>query len=469
MKIYDNKFLTQSIKVLREKNGHTLKDLAQEIGINYTALFKMENGQQKMDLEVLIKIAAFYNVPVSNLLGLEEVSEEVPFAVTTKSTENQLKIRSSIRHILENYLGARTENLRDHSMGDFVRHKIVEIINTETKLNQDKYLVVGSVGQGQWATIPWVSCYDRSITRTATLGYYIVYLFKADMSGVYVSLNQGWTYFKEKYGTKEGRIKIKHTASLMRGQLNTVPMHLREEEIDLATNNELGKGYENGHIYGRYYDLNNLPEAEEIIMDFQSLLITYQEIVNLMNGRTVKQFNDYLLLIEDEEFLEDPENKEEKYQDMVNDLARGDAEGNNQREDEGPRTRKEPVIDKGGRTSWPRSASEAADALKLSDYKCSLDESHETFISKSTKKPFMELHHLVPMAVQQHFANDLDRAANIRSLCPNCHRAIHHSDDDRKAEMIDLLYKKSRDQLEKVGIEITLTDLKTAYKIPVKK
>lgn len=375
------------------------------------------------------------------------------------------KIKNSIQYILENYLDARNENLRGHTMGEYVRHEVVEIISAETNINLNKYLVVGSVGQGQWAAVPWISCYDLSITRTATLGYYIVYLFKADMSGVYISLNQGWTYFRDKYGTREGRIKVRRIASLIRDQLNTVPTHLREEEIDLATNNGLGKGYENGHIYGRYYELNNLPDAEEIIMDFQSLLISYQEIVHLMNGRTVKQFNDYLLLIEDEEFLEDPENREEKYQDIVNELAGDDGEVTKSKKNEGPRARKEPVIDKGGRASWPRSAAEAASALKLSNYKCSVDESHKTFKSKSTKKPFMELHHLIPMGVQRYFANDLDRIENIISLCPNCHRAIHHSDDDRKAEMIELIYKKTEDQLKEVRIEITLSDLKAAYKI----
>lgn len=454
--------LLESIKVLREKNGDTLKFLAREIGINYTALFKMEKGQQKMDLDVLLKVAKFYGVTVSELLGRNDMKENVPFSTIAKSNVNELEINNSLLYILENYEAAKNENLRDNPMGEFVRHEIVKTITTETILNQKKYLVVGSVGQGQWATVPWVSCYDRSITRSATLGYYLVYLFKADMSGVYISLNQGWTYFKEKYGTKEGRNKIKKIANLVREQLNTVPIQLRNEEIDLATNNDLGKGYEQGHIYGRYYDLNDMPESEEIVTDFQSLLVAYQEIVNLINGRSVKQFNDYLLLVDDEEFLENVESEEEKYQDTVNDLA---VEGftNSSKDDEGPRSRKEPVVDKGGRERWPRSASEAVSALIESDYKCSINENHRTFTSKTTDKPFMELHHLVPMALQSHFINDLDRVVNIKSLCPNCHRAIHHGTDDMKAEMVGMLYRKSRDELESKGIEITLSHLKSAY------
>lgn len=28
------------------------------------------------------------------------------------------------------------------------------------------------------------------------------------MSGFYLSLNQGWTYFKRKYNTKEGKVRL---------------------------------------------------------------------------------------------------------------------------------------------------------------------------------------------------------------------------------------------------------------------
>ncbi|WP_217078146.1 MrcB family domain-containing protein [Clostridium baratii] len=65
------------------------------------------------------------------------------------------------------------------------------------------------MSQGQWAEIPWISVFLKDIITTATNGYCIVYLFKSDMSGFYLSLNQNWTYLKNKYGTNESRIKLK--------------------------------------------------------------------------------------------------------------------------------------------------------------------------------------------------------------------------------------------------------------------
>lgn len=88
-------------------------------------------------------------------------------------------------------------------MGLHIRNNLKKAIYREVGLEQEAYHVTGSVGQGQWAEVPWVSIFIRDITISATRGYYIVFLFKADGTGVYMSLNQGWTYFKEKYGSKK--------------------------------------------------------------------------------------------------------------------------------------------------------------------------------------------------------------------------------------------------------------------------
>ncbi|QGU25596.1 DUF3578 domain-containing protein [Bacillus subtilis] len=45
--------------------------------------------------------------------------------------------------------------------------------------------------------------------------------------------------------------------------------------IDLKGNGDLAKGYELGHIGGRYYDVSNIPSKEEFITDLQNLLIAY--------------------------------------------------------------------------------------------------------------------------------------------------------------------------------------------------
>lgn len=369
-----------------------------------------------------------------------------------------------MKKVLKNYQHARSETFKNHPLGCLVRHEIKRNLIAEAKLDLSKYHVAGSIGIGKWAEVPWISIFIKNLTTSATRGYYIVYLFNADGSGLYVSLNQGWTYFKEKYGTKLGKAKIQKTASIIREKLNTIPRKMDLLNISLKGEGDLAKGYELGHICGRYYDISNLQDEEAIISDLQALLITYIELEGFIGNRSIEQFNDFILLKEDGLFLEDGDN-EEKYQlatqqFIVSEGIVGGYEVNIKRE------RPDPIFNKGGQKQWSRNAGLASKAMMLSNYTCEIDRSHKTFISKSTNKPYVESHHLVPIAKQEEFRYDLDQLANIISLCPLCHRLIHLGKDEEKEELLKKLFEQRKEQLNRVGIEITFSDLKTLYGIP---
>jgi len=459
-------------KRIRESKGLSIRELSNQTGLAYPALNKIENGLQKMDLDTLTKLAQFYEVPFEYFLR-EEV--KIGDVVTTSVLEERMtNLMNSIEHVLANYTAEKQQPLKGNALGNFVRNDLVEAIYDAFAIDRQKYLVDASVGKGNWATIPWVCIFDRSVTVSATTGFYIVLLVKKDMSGFYLSFNQGYTYFKEKYKAKLGRQKIKQTAKIIR-ELIEAPEGLALEEIDLASTNDLAVGYESGHIFGKYYSAGNLPDGYELKGDFEKLLDIYQKVVHFMNGRSVDQYNDFLLSKDDEEFLE---GEEEEYQEKANETAKEIEEALNNskktalKEDvekelnEGPRPPKKTITQQDGKQVYPRNAKEAALALYLADYQCEMDVNHETFISKATKRNFTEAHHLVPLAQHANFLEvDLDRAANIVSLCPVCHKRIHHSEDKEKLQMVNALLKKRKDKLEQVGIEVTLTQLKAFYGI----
>ena len=184
-------------------------------------------------------------------------------------------MQNLINEILANYKKSKTENFKNNPMGQIFRNTFPKKIENLLSLDQSTYKISGSIGQGQWAEIPWVSIFFNSITSTATNGYYIVYLFKSDMSGVHLSLNQGWTYFKNKYGTKKGKEKIKETSKIIRNKLYPLPSKFDLPEINLSASRPLGKGYESGHICGCYYDKSNIPTTEILINDLEELLKEY--------------------------------------------------------------------------------------------------------------------------------------------------------------------------------------------------
>lgn len=115
--------------------------------------------------------------------------------------------------------------------------------------------------------------------------------------------------------------------------------------------------------------------------------------------------------------------------------------------------------------SYPRNPVEGIAAKEKSNYKCEMDDRHVTFINARNQMPYMEAHHLIPMAAQDYYENTLDFADNIVTLCPNCHRKIHHATAQEKAAMIDYLYQRHEKFYDTYGIKIDKKMLLNFYGI----
>lgn len=115
---------------------------------------------------------------------------------------------------------------------------------------------------------------------------------------------------------------------------------------------------------------------------------------------------------------------------------------------------------KGVKLSFKRSDLKAKKSIILSDYKCNLDEKHESFIAKNGK-PYMEAHHLIPLNAQDDFDNSLDVDANIVCLCSNCHKKLHFGVDIK--EDLNKLYEAREEALIKSQIHISFDRLLNYY------
>ena len=127
-----------------------------------------------------------------------------------------------------------------------------------------------------------------------------------------------------------------------------------------------------------------------------------------------------------------------------------------------PILRKEPFIKNGGEKVYKRSKTVAVNALVIAKHKCEIDCNHITFTRKSDGLPYMESHHLIPMAFQDDFIYSLDVEENIVSLCSNCHNEIHYGENSE--ELITKLFKKREKLLKRKNIEISLEKLLEYYK-----
>lgn len=93
--------------------------------------------------------------------------------------------------------------------------------------------------------------------------------------------------------------------------------------------------------------------------------------------------------------------------------------------------------------------------LSLSKYKCEYDSTHKLFVARATGCRYVEGHHIIPVHFQPQFSTkkkSLDNIQNICSLCPWCHRAIHHAEEDMVRKMLSSLY-----DLRSIGVHYLIS------------
>jgi transcriptional regulator with XRE-family HTH domain len=60
--------VNQKLKTLREESGLSQQDVADALHTGQTAISNFENGKSRLDVEMLLKFAEFYNVEPQQLL-----------------------------------------------------------------------------------------------------------------------------------------------------------------------------------------------------------------------------------------------------------------------------------------------------------------------------------------------------------------------------------------------------------------
>ena len=108
-----------------------------------------------------------------------------------------MDIKTLFDYVLENYKNCSFG--KNDKCYNVICNELPKLINASVFTMRNEIVVDGSCGKGQKTDYPWIAIFNKKITRTATKGIYIVYLFKSDMSGFYMTLNQGITYFDKQF------------------------------------------------------------------------------------------------------------------------------------------------------------------------------------------------------------------------------------------------------------------------------
>ncbi|KSU18282.1 helix-turn-helix domain-containing protein [Lactococcus lactis] len=68
----------EQLKTLRKKNSLTQKELAEKVGVKQNSYANWENGNREPNIEMLVRIADYFDVSLDYLLGgkMKNITEE---------------------------------------------------------------------------------------------------------------------------------------------------------------------------------------------------------------------------------------------------------------------------------------------------------------------------------------------------------------------------------------------------------
>ena len=118
----EQKKLGEKIKSLRKERGMSQNALAELIDVSFQQVQKYENGQSNINVDRLHKIAAAFNIPVTELFAGEQGKEYKtnPSGITTL-TEDEKELMTLFRRI-------KSDTLKN----DLLKH-LRNIIEIESK------------------------------------------------------------------------------------------------------------------------------------------------------------------------------------------------------------------------------------------------------------------------------------------------------------------------------------------------
>ncbi|MGG1638876.1 MrcB family domain-containing protein [Paenibacillus sp. NRS-1760] len=189
------------------------------------------------------------------------------------SSTPRISLQESLSLILNTYIEAKTQQFANHQLGKLFRQSLPEYLKTLSFMDGD-YKVQGSIGQGNWANIPWLAILDKRLTTTTQQGEYIVYLFAEDMSAVYLTLLQGVTVPLRERGKRDGYQYFEQKVSEMRELLPLRNLH-KDADIHLTASG-LGRDYQVSTVAYARYDRNNIPDDDVLIADLENMMYNYK-------------------------------------------------------------------------------------------------------------------------------------------------------------------------------------------------
>jgi 5-methylcytosine-specific restriction protein A len=314
-----------------------------------------------------------------------------------------MALRESLEKIMFEYPLASNDNCKGHSFASYVRNVVPKSISASLEL-PEIYSIKASAGNGSWAKVPWIAIFNKLVTENVQSGFYCVYFFRADFSGVYLSLNQGIADKRDQFGLGVSREILRDQAKLFKDKLGSDKLREFSDTLDLkldsipkaTTSRRLGLAYEAGNIASKFYSMESLPDDKELVGDVMKMLEIY---FSLFEEVSLKEANSDL-------FQEVSLKKEAKKNEVERELFEDPTKYRLHRVTERNQTLSRKV-------------------KKLQGYECKACGFDFESRYGEIGRGYIEAHHNVPISKLSGAKIQLDPLNGFTVLCSNCHSMIH--------------------------------------------
>ena len=290
-----------------------------------------------------------------------------------------------------------------NELAEFIRRDLRDAGRNLVTFREEDYLVKGSAGAGNWASVPWLGFFDPLVTDTAQKGFYVVFLLNPDTQDFYLSLNQGTTQIHKEFGGRAYLEVLKRRAADIRLRLADIRHEFSDHPISLGSADTLPAGYEAGHALGRKFTLEELRDGE-IERSLGKILDLYQVLIS-RGGITPSDI-------------------------MAEEASSTDVEECrryvlSKRIERSPRVRQQVL---------------AKHSLRCDT--CGLDPQIDYSYQGKLESIPLDVHHLAPLKdLSEGEAKRYRIPDDFAVLCPNCHRAAHQLQDPSDMEALKALIR----------------------------
>jgi hypothetical protein len=215
-------------------------------------------------------------LPIRDMLDVQSILWE---ASTSDRSQRRNRLRTRFERVLAEYPHARDHDQfgSQHPLWRAFEEASTTIAEIDAIADRDTLRPKFSIGQGNWARVPWLAILDSRDTDSTQHGVYPVFLFRADGTGFYLTIGQGVTVLKREMGAVGAYEELQARAKRIREWCD--PLLDRgfqlDGEIDLRSEAGLGRDYEASIAGHKFYEAGQVPDDASLIADLTAVIDSY--------------------------------------------------------------------------------------------------------------------------------------------------------------------------------------------------